>query len=261
MATDDDRKRTRSPAYPFIDLEEAIHYAKLVCGEEDRHAFTPEAAAAHWGYKVTSSAVSQVISALKQFGLLSEEPGNGVRRVRLSSQALDLMVHEGGSDLQRRELLKTAALNPKIHREIWDKYGGRLPSDTSLRIYLLREREGVPFNKDQVDRFISQLRKTIEFAKLTVSDKLPPADEEAADGGDARDENEIPRQPPPPTARRPMQPGTKEDVFTLDEGAVVLQYPEKLSQESFEDFEAWLQLVIRKAKRSIAPADADEQPE
>lgn len=47
-----------------------------------------------------------------------------------------------------------------------------------------------------------------------------------------------------------MQAGMKEDVFTLEEGPVVIQYPERLSRESFEDFESWLQLIIRKAKRS-----------
>ena len=52
-----------------------------------------------------------------------------------------------------------------------------------------------------------------------------------------------------------MAPGTKEDVFTLEEGPVVLQYPEQLSQESFEDFQSWLELIVRKAKRSIRSGD------
>lgn len=257
MATEGNKKRTRSPAYPFINLEEAIRYAKLAYDEEDRHPFTPEAAASHWDYKATSSAVSQIVSALKQFGLLIEEPGNGIRRVRLSPLALDLMVHEDENDLHRCELLKRAALNPKIHREIWDKYGGKLPSDTSLKIYLLREREGVPFNKDQVDRFISQLRDTIRFANLAPDDKIPPVgrtSDEAEEDGDGGDGGYDDEQHPSPR-RRSMQPGVKEDVFSLDEGQVVLKYPERLSPESFEDFESWLQLVIRKAKRSVRQED------
>ena len=55
-----------------------------------------------------------------------------------------------------------------------------------------------------------------------------------------------------------MQAGMKEDVFTLEEGPVILQYPESLSQESFEDLESWLQLVIRKAKRSIRTEATEE---
>ena len=58
---------------------------------------------------------------------------------------------------------------------------------------------------------------------------------------------------------RPMQTGTKEDVFTLDEGQVILQWPENLSPESFEDFESWLQLVIRKVKRSVQESAKTEE--
>lgn len=57
-----------------------------------------------------------------------------------------------------------------------------------------------------------------------------------------------------------MQSGTKEDVFTLEEGQVVIQYPDRFSQESFEDLESWLQLVIRKVKRLVRdnePGDKD----
>ena len=41
------------------------------------------------------------------------------------------------------------------------------------------------------------------------------------------------------------------DVFTLVEGTAVLQWPQRLSRESFADFEQWLLLVARKAQRSI----------
>lgn len=274
MASTEEKKRTRSPAYPSIDLKEAIQCTKSAYDEEDRHAFTPEAAAEHWGYKPTSSAVSQIVSALKQFGLFVEEPGNGVRRLRLSSLALDLMVHEDETDSHRIELLKTAALNPKIHREIWERYTGRLPSDASLRIYLLRERVGVPFNKDQVDRFISQLRETIEFAKLSESDKLSAEGEEAGgkavhgaavnkDVGWSPDivsvvESVFPLSPKPPDPKqsrgRSMQAesGFQQAVFPLTGGNAIVQWPEHISSAEFEDFQDWLELVIRKVKRSVS---------
>jgi hypothetical protein len=142
-----------------------------------------------------------------------------------------------------------------------DKYGGKLPSDTSLKNLSATRTGRVPFNKDQVDKFISQLRKTIEFAKLTESDTLRPVGNETGSGDGPRDDDEGGQQQSRTPARRPMQPGMKEDVFTLDEGAVILQYPKRLSKESFEDFEAYLQLVIRKAKRSIVQNEEDEQAE
>ncbi len=45
--------------------------------------------------------------------------------------------------------------------------------------------------------------------------------------------------------------GVKQDIFTLEEGRVVVQWPEKLSAESFQDFEDLLSLIVRKAKRSV----------
>jgi hypothetical protein len=61
---------------------------------------------------------------------------------------------------------------------------------------------------------------------------------------------------PPPMAE--VQPtaaqkaiGTKQDTFTLDEGPVVLQWPSQLSETSYEDFKDWIELQLRKIKRSI----------
>ena len=44
---------------------------------------------------------------------------------------------------------------------------------------------------------------------------------------------------------------SKQDTFTLDEGTVVLQWPSKMSETSFEDFKDWVELQLRKIKRSV----------
>jgi len=47
-----------------------------------------------------------------------------------------------------------------------------------------------------------------------------------------------------------------QDVFTLSEGDVVLQWPAGLSPESFEDFKDWLRLIERKVGRAVrSPSD------
>lgn len=51
--------------------------------------------------------------------------------------------------------------------------------------------------------------------------------------------------------RIPPKPGMNSDVFTLDEGDVVLQWPSRMSPESYADFEAWLKLISRKARRAV----------
>jgi hypothetical protein len=45
------------------------------------------------------------------------------------------------------------------------------------------------------------------------------------------------------------KPGTRQEVFALDEGDLVISYPEGLSLSSYEDLETYLQLFLRKAKR------------
>ncbi|SBP88008.1 hypothetical protein [Thiomonas delicata] len=55
--------------------------------------------------------------------------------------------------------------------------------------------------------------------------------------------------PSPPSP--PPGAGLKQDTFSLDEGTVVLQWPSSLSQESYDDFKDWIDLQLRKIKRSI----------
>jgi hypothetical protein len=40
-----------------------------------------------------------------------------------------------------------------------------------------------------------------------------------------------------------------QEVFNLDEGPVILSFPEHLSSESYEDLKDHLDLFLRKAKR------------
>ncbi len=44
--------------------------------------------------------------------------------------------------------------------------------------------------------------------------------------------------------------GFKQDVYTLgDEGQVILQWPEKMSQASYDEFVDWIDLQLRKIAR------------
>jgi hypothetical protein len=62
----------------------------------------------------------------------------------------------------------------------------------------------------------------------------------------------------PTVLKRPTpKPGMRNDVFTLDEGEVILQWPDHMSPESYEDFEAWLDLIAKKAKRSVGKQEPD----
>jgi hypothetical protein len=50
---------------------------------------------------------------------------------------------------------------------------------------------------------------------------------------------------------------TKQDVFSLTEGEVILRWPTPLSQESIDDLKDWLKIVERKIARSVVDDSAD----
>jgi hypothetical protein len=53
-----------------------------------------------------------------------------------------------------------------------------------------------------------------------------------------------------PVSQQRSQQGFKQDVYTLgNEGQVILQWPEKMSQESYDEFVDWIDLQLRKIAR------------
>ncbi len=67
-------------------------------------------------------------------------------------------------------------------------------------------------------------------------------------------QDQPPKQPlsaPPLGTVTPMVPGVRQDIWNLDEGPVVLQYPAKISKASYEDLESWVNLQLKKLKRGI----------
>jgi hypothetical protein len=66
--------------------------------------------------------------------------------------------------------------------------------------------------------------------------------------------------PPPPQPKplgfapaAPTGANMRQDVFSLAEGTITIQWPASLSQESFQDFSDWLELLKRRIQRSVGP--------
>ena len=58
---------------------------------------------------------------------------------------------------------------------------------------------------------------------------------------------------PPPLL---IEPRTERAQFPLPEGVVRIEFPTSLSNASYNDMQAWLDLVMRRAKRAVT----DEKP-
>ncbi len=307
------KKKHRSPAYPAINLAQAIKRTEEFYKHEVRNPASFNAAAKHWDYSPTSSGALLTAAALKSFGLMNEVESSSGRTLQVSALGLKIVADKRPESQERVAAIKEAALNPKIHAQIWRKYNGTVPSDAELEYRLENE---FAFNVNSIKVFIKELRDTISFAKLSESDTVSAGDEDtngvppvkigdyiqwesqgmmqfhdpkrvtrfADEGGFLFVEDcntgipiaevtvvEAPVIPPkvgaitPPQReiRRPAggSANMRQDVFSVDEGEVVLSWPVALSQESITDIKEWLKIAERKITRSLkAEAPPDSQP-
>ena len=158
------KRRVRSPAYPMIPLDDAIDKVKILWENEKNNPFPKEAAIKDLGYDSYGGYSARVISALKQFGLISEEQNNIV----LTKWAVDLCVYEPINN-NYKNILKEIALNPITYRKLHDEYNGGLPSDSTLKLKLLRE---YGFNAGKIDGFLKDFRRTLTIAGLSDKEEV-----------------------------------------------------------------------------------------
>lgn len=161
-ATTVKRHVQRSPNYPVISLDEALKRIDVVFQKEKRATTTAPVILKHLGYKVERGGLGgRTLSALRQYGLLEEKDGN----YKISDLAYSLLHLTGSSE--RAALLRQAALKPAVFKEVISHYREGLPSDETLRSYLIMKRG---FNPDSVGKFIRVFRETAELAKLEAGD-------------------------------------------------------------------------------------------
>ena len=300
------KTRTRSPAYPYVNLESAIQRAKVFYQKEGRNAAPLAVTSKHWGYEVKSSSCAQTAAALIAFGLMEDESKGDSRRLRLTQNALTILLETWSDAGEKADLIKRVALAPRIHQLIWGKWGAGI-SDENLRHELIVDWEP-RFNENSVDRFIKEYRDTIAYANLVESD-IVSSEDRSSDGGKSVERNpptvgdyvqwesqgieqfrepkrvtalsidgthafvdggstgvpvvqlirkeatwirSSPAPPQPPFGRSTVLPTTtvQEDVYSLPEGRIVIQWPSVLSPGSIQDIRGWLKLVERKIARS-----------
>ena len=208
------RNRTRSPSYPYLALPAALEKAAALWQAEGRHPVAVSLAMQHWGYKEESSTGYSCIAALKKFGLVDHEGMGEARQVRLSGLALSILLDKDPGSAERRDALRRAALGPRIHAELWERYGAELPSEQSLKRFLIVERA---FNEAAVDELLDEYKQTMAFAGLGVgpgggTPAPAPAATLAGAAGFA-----LPAVTPPsapaPAARRPDPDGLADPAF------------------------------------------------
>lgn len=258
----------RGISFPSMGLKEAIERAHVFYNHERKNKAPVSSAVAHWGYGQKSSGGRVTVSALLQFGLFEDEGQKDDRLVRLTTRALDILLAEEGSPTQR-EAIRAAASSPKIYKEILDRWPSHeLPSDATLKSFLLREKD---FNPSSVEQFIRNFRETILFAGLTTAPESQQEDQSQDPAligkPDSQGASSVERANtgefnydagPRTTTKQPAIPQTtfsdesyRQDIFALDEGSVTFIYPRKISKDSFDDLNAWVEILLRKIRRTV----------
>jgi hypothetical protein len=172
----------RSPAYPYVSLPAAIDLARKVHMAEGRHPVRYEIVAKHWGLAAKSSGVAQSVGALRAFGLMEVQSGQGRERtVSLTERALKIILDKRPE--QRLQPLREAALAPKLYAELWAKWGTSPPSPDNAESYLVVDRK---FNPAYVKGVLANYKASIAVAELGDSGSLPEGshDESGTEQGD-----------------------------------------------------------------------------
>ncbi len=251
--------KARSPGYPAIGLREAVERVRAVYHKDFQNKLPRAIVANHMGYKGLSGASLPVLAALGQYGLLE---GRG-DETRVSDMSLRIIAHEPGN-AERLTALQEAATGPELFAELHQKFPEGKASDAAIKAHLLINK----FLPVAADTVIRSYRDTIDL--LTEEEQAyRRQNPEAAfqvdmseQQGDFMEIN-VGRQHFRPATSEPERhavQGMRKEIITLDEGDVVITFPDGLSAESVDDLSAHLQLFIRKAqRRSGSPSEAKKE--
>jgi hypothetical protein len=181
----DKQKKHRSPNFPVFDLGKAEEKIKLLFQAYRQFATPQDAMIVKLGYKAESSAGMQAVAALRAFGMMVDSGSGKDRKLTITDLGMKLALGHP----TRPELLKQAALFPKVHREIWTRFytpqHGLAPDDV-IRPYLTIDRPEGKFNPESVAPFLSQFKRTIHIANLITSGNMsdePPEPDAGQDQG------------------------------------------------------------------------------
>ena len=257
--------RVRSPKYPSVDLSKAIEKARRYYDREGFAAAPVAVAAKHWGSTPNSSIGLKLVSALKEFGLMVDQGNKDNREVKLTELARRILLDNREGSPERAEAIKTCALNPSLHGKLWKHYEGNLPSDENLEHQLVLNWTP-PFNEKFVKGFIKQFNATLSFAGLAGADTLPSEPDEEIEvepvskthAGEHADTNPVPevvevRASPMLHEIHREDLKVMKELFALQEGYVLVEWPSSLSSTSIEDVNAWLEIIKRKINRAEVP--------
>lgn len=312
------RKTGRSPAYPFIPVHKAVGQAKALYDQEGDYPAPLPSAMKAWGYGPKSSGGRQTLATMRYYGLVEVTGEGDGRKVKVSDVARRIILDPREDQTEKRQLIRRVALMPTVHKTLHDHYPTGLPSDGSVRHFLMFEQG---FNKEAAQELLTEFKETASYVGLyepqknvdisTVKDdnnggenELPTVKEgdriqwtsqgadqfsngalvlglsedgqwvftDQSDAAVPLKEVSVMEQaqptgasatPPPVPAHllrvkgdEAAKPGTRRAIFPLDDGDVILTYPEGLSRAALTDLDDYLKIFLKKERSKASPEKA-----
>lgn len=235
--------RTRSPNYPAIDLASSIELVEPVYRKEKRNKMPREVLATHLGYNGLNGRALGIIGALRAYGLI-EGTGDDVR----VGDDTVILLNAPEDSPDRKEALQRCALRPTLFRQLYAQFE-TIPSEGTLRYALIK----LGFTPEAAGKATQTYLATISFVGDMQSSYDSPATLQELMVMQPQAEQARPSRVPLQdriTSYEESTPvGMRKEVVTLDEGEVVITFPNNLTAESFADLRDHLNLFLRKMER------------
>jgi hypothetical protein len=258
------RTKTRSPSYPSAGLETCVKWTRRVWDAEKKSTMAALVAGKAMGYNTMSGATRVALSAMKKFGLLTEE---GPERVRVSDEAIRYFLHP--DEEEKLRILRSFARKPSIIAEILAEAVDELPSDENLSFRLVTDKG---FSEDAAKTFIKALKETVRFAKLGpehYGQGMPSPSEQAPDG--SAEQRTAARATPPGAMPPLVAPGALRGSGTTGGAGFRFDWPDgthvniQLSAapgaDTIEELIDYLNVFQKKLKRQSAPTSSPKKQE
>ncbi len=233
----------RSPNYPSISLENALERARDIYKAEHRNSAPRAALALDLGYNSLNGASTQIIGALTRYGILEKEADG----LRISKDAMSFFELPRG-ERERMEAIERLAYTPKLFQELKDRYPGTLPSEPTVRHYLVTQKEFLPKGANELIRVYRDTLELVSQEKDSYTGEgsesikaepvaTPPATTE-----------EMPVYTLEPQGRSPMNTETQKafHIPLAGDNAVQILFsgPRPTTQEDIKKVRSYLELSI-----------------
>ena len=156
-------KQGRSPAYPAISVKDAIEKAHALHEAQGKYAAPMPLAFEAWGYSPKSSGGRDVRAALKYFGLITLEGDGESAKVKLTDEALRILLDEREDQTEKKALIRRVALKPSVHGKLMEQFPEGIKSDAAAEHFLVFD---LGFNKSAAAAVVTEFKETAAYAGL-----------------------------------------------------------------------------------------------